>query len=128
MINTSSSIRNSTASSERGKRCRLPRSAIAVAVALTLAGATAVAKLTPTLPDTSPLVIENASVQIPASFGPLVERVRSAVVNVAVSRTEKAAEFTNETMQGGKLGLRLAPLTTELRERFDVEMSMVLFL
>ena len=96
MINSSSSIRNSTASSARGKRRQLPRSAIAVAVALTLAGATAVAKLTPTLPDTSPLVIENASIRPPASFGPLVERVRSAVVNVAVSR--KSGSITKGSM------------------------------
>jgi serine protease Do len=46
---------------------------------------TAVARITPTLPDASPLVIEQSAIQAPASFAALVERVQAAVVNVAVT-------------------------------------------
>lgn len=95
MKNLTNSIRKSTVSSGKHDRRRLQRSTIAVAVALTLAGAAAVAKLPPTLPDSSPLVIDRAAVQAPTSFGPLVERVQSAVVNIAVSGKSGASSMAN---------------------------------
>jgi serine protease Do len=46
---------------------------------------TAVARITPTLPDASPLMMEQSAIQAPPSFAALVERVQAAVVNVAVT-------------------------------------------
>lgn len=85
-MNTShtSDIRTSAGRTRhRGRLLR--RSAVAVAIACAVAGVTALATTNPTLPDTSPLVIEQAAVQAPASFATLVERVKPAVVNIAVT-------------------------------------------
>jgi serine protease Do len=60
-------------------------STLTVAVALAVAGVTAVAKTTPTLPEVSPLTLERSAVQAPASFAALVDSVQPAVVNVAVT-------------------------------------------
>ena len=80
----------------RDKGRLLRRSALAVAVALSVAGMTAVARITPTLPDASPLMMEQSAIQAPPSFAALVEHVQAAVVNVAVtgkSVSSSAAEL-----------------------------------
>jgi serine protease Do len=91
MTLSTNSISQPTTIRKRHNGRLLRRSALAVAVALTVAltvvGMTAVAKNTPALPDTSPWVIEQSAVQAPPSFATLVERVQPAVVNVTVTKT-----------------------------------------
>ena len=85
-MNTSTqSISQPSPGHGRDKGRLLRRSALALAVALSVAGMTAVARITPTLPDASPLIMEQSAIQAPPSFAALVERVQAAVVNVAVS-------------------------------------------
>ena len=85
-MNTSTTSDTGTgAGPTRHKERLLRRSAVAVAIACAVAGVTALATTKPTLPDTSPLVIEQAAVQAPASFATLVERVKPAVVNITVT-------------------------------------------
>ena len=85
-MNTSSTpdIRTSTDHTRHRERL-LRRSAVAVAIAFSLAGMTALATTNPTLPAASPLAIEQSAVQVPASFASLVVRVKPAVVNVTVT-------------------------------------------
>ena len=85
-MNTSAhSISQPTPSHRRDHGRLLRRSVLAVAVALSVAGMAAVARITPTLPDASPLMMEQSAIQAPPSFAALVERVQAAVVNVAVT-------------------------------------------
>lgn len=86
------SINQATASQARRHGRLFKYSALAAAVALSLA---AVAKTTLTLPDASPLAIERSAVQAPASFAALVESVQAAVVNVAVSGGSVSASGGN---------------------------------
>ena len=85
-MNTSAhSISQPTPGHRRDNGRLLKRSVLAVAVALSVAGMAAVARMTPTLPDASPLIIEQSAIQVPASFAALVEGVQAAVVNVTVT-------------------------------------------
>ena len=79
------SINEVTASQARRHGRLIKYSALAAAIALSVAGMVAVAKTTLTLPEVSPLAIERSAAQAPASFAALVESVQAAVVNVAVS-------------------------------------------
>ncbi len=106
------STRQSTAS-HRSRNGRLfRRSALALAVALSIAGVAAVAKTGPALPDTSPLAIERSAVQAPPSFAALVERVQPAVVNVAV--TGGSVSVSGDDMPGLEL-----PDDPRLRDFFE---------
>ena len=85
-MNASSQSTAQSGASRRRRKGRLfRRSALAVAVALSVAGVAAIAKPAATLPDSSPLAIERSAVQAPPSFASLVERVQPAVVNVAIT-------------------------------------------
>ena len=114
-MKTSTNAFSQTSTSGTKQRTRVfRRSAVAVAVALTVAGVTAIAKTTPTLPKNSPLVIEQAAVPAPPSFAALVERVKPAVVNVSVTGTSASASA------GDLRGLELPdnPHFKEFFERF----------
>lgn len=101
-MNTSSNSFSQTTTGRRRHNLRLfRRSALAVAVAMTVVGMTVVAKTTPTLPDASPLVSKNTAAQVPTSFAQLVERVRPAVVNVSV--TANATATSGAGLQGLEL-------------------------
>ncbi len=115
MNETTTSANHSTNSAGNRKRRLFQRSAVAVAVALAVAGVTVAAKTTPTLPDASPLAVEQSTVQTPASFGPLIERVQSAVVNVAV--TGKVVPTSSGQIPG--LQLPDNPYLREFFERFS---------
>ena len=86
----------------------------ALAVALSIAGMAAVAKTTLSLPDTSPLAIEPSAIQAPASFAALVETVKPAVVNVAV--TSKSASISGTKLP--ELQFPDDPRFKEFFERF----------
>lgn len=77
----------------RSKQHFLQRSAmsVAIAIAIAVAGMTAHATTSPSLPDTSPLMIEQSEVQAPASFATLVAQVKPAVVNIAVTGKSHSA-------------------------------------
>ena len=85
---------NVSAASQRACNRRLIKYS-ALAVALSIAGMAAVAKTTLTLPDSSPLAIEPSAIQAPASFAALVETVKPAVVNVAVTSKSGSISSTN---------------------------------
>ena len=91
-MNTTTHSISKSDDSRRTRNVRLlRRSALAVAVALAVAGVAAIAKPGPTLPETSPLALEQSTVQAPASFATLVERVQPAVVNVSVTAKSTGA-------------------------------------
>jgi serine protease Do len=101
-MNTSTHSDSQSTDNRRVRNVRLlRRSTLAVAVAFAVAGVAAIAKPTPTLPDASPLVIEQSAVQFPASFATLVERVQPAVVNVAV--TGKSVATASRELPGFQL-------------------------
>ena len=67
-MNTSTHSDSQSTDNRRVRNVRLlRRSTLAVAVAFAVAGVAAIAKPTPTLPDASPLVIEQSAVQFPAA-------------------------------------------------------------
>jgi serine protease Do len=109
---SSQSPAQSGANRKRRKGRLFRRSALAVAVALSLAGVAALAKTGPALPDTSPLAIEQSAVQAPPSFAALVERVQPAVVNVAI--TGGSVSMSGDDMPGFEL-----PDDPRLRDFFE---------
>lgn len=85
MNETTTSSKQSTVNPGKREGRLFRHTALAVAVTLAIAGVTVAAKTTPTLPDAPALAMEQAAVQAPTSFGPLIERVQPAVVNVSVT-------------------------------------------
>jgi serine protease Do len=82
---STNSIDRPAGSRERAHRRLYRVSTLGIAVALAIAGVTAVAKTAPTLPQVSPLALQESAVRAPASFAAVVESVQPAVVNVAVT-------------------------------------------
>ena len=79
------SIRRFTTGDAGPRERWVRRTTLAVAIALAAAGMTAVASSGSSgLPDASPLVVDQAAVEAPASLAGLIERVKPAVVNVTV--------------------------------------------
>jgi serine protease Do len=86
-----------------------------LAVALAAAGMTAIASSGSSgLPDASPLIVDQAAVQAPASLAGLIERVKPAVVNVAVGGKASVAA------KSGTPDLKLPdePMFRDFFERF----------
>jgi serine protease Do len=111
---STNSIDQSAGSRERVHRRLYRVSTLGIAVALAIAGVTAVAKTAPTLPEASPLALQQSAVMAPASFAALVESVQPAVVNVAV--TGKSASTSGSEMP--QLELPDDPRFKDFFERF----------
>lgn len=86
--------------------------AVAAAVALSLAGITAIANTATTLPESSPLTIERSAARAPSGFGDLIQSVQPAVVNITVD-----AEAT--ARMGTKMPDLALPDNPQFKEFFD---------
>lgn len=87
-------------------------STIAAAIALSLVGIGVVAKTGTTLPESSPLSIEQSAAKVPASFASLVRSVQPAVVSITVNG--KKMSMTDDKMPG-----MVVPNDPQFREFFD---------
>lgn len=95
-----------------GKNFRI--AAVAAAVALSLGAITVIAKTTPTLPDSSPLSIEQSTIQTPPSLAGLIENVQPAVVNITVETEAKSGA----PVQMPEMAMPDNPQFQEFFERF----------